>query len=61
MASWIAKGVELGWLVDPYARQVHVYMPGAPPRIESGDRIAGSGPVESFILDLNEVWSCYEA
>lgn len=60
MESWVANGVKLGWLVDPYARQVHVYTQGSSPRIESGDQIAGSGPVEGFVLDLNEVWSCYE-
>lgn len=61
MASWIANGVELGWLVDPCARQVHVYASDAAPRIEPGNHIAGSGPVEGFVLDLNEAWSCYEA
>ena len=23
--AWMANGVELGWLVDPYAREVHIY------------------------------------
>jgi Uma2 family endonuclease len=60
MESWIANGVQLGWLVDPYARQVHVYAPGVEPRVEMGTSVAGSGPVEGFVLDLTEVWSCYE-
>jgi Uma2 family endonuclease len=60
MESWIANGVELGWLVDPYARQVYVYALNASPRIESGSSVAGSGPAEGFVLDLQEVWSCYE-
>ncbi|MGA7341735.1 MAG: Uma2 family endonuclease [Terracidiphilus sp.] len=60
MEAWIANGVQLGWLIDPYARQVHVYQPGASPRIGLEGRIAGSGPVEGFVLDLEEVWRCYE-
>ena len=60
MEAWIANGVQLGWLVDPYAKQVHVYAPGAAPSIESGSQVSGSGPVQGFVLDLEEVWCCYE-
>lgn len=60
MESWLANGVKLGWLVDPYARQVHVYEAGATPPIETGNAIAGSGSVEGFILDAQEVWRCFE-
>lgn len=61
MEAWMANGVELGWLVDPYAREVHVYEAGvAAPRIETGSHLAGSGPVDGFVLDLDEIWRCYE-
>ncbi|MGB6687909.1 MAG: Uma2 family endonuclease [Terracidiphilus sp.] len=60
MESWIANGVQLGWLVDPSTKQVHIYEPGASPRLESGNNIAGKGPVDGFVLDLEEVWRCYE-
>lgn len=61
MEAWMANGVEVGWLVDPYAREVHIYETGASaPRIEKGTHAAGSGPVEGFVLDLAEVWRCYE-
>jgi len=61
MDAWMANGVEVGWLVDPYAREVHIYEAGAAaPRIEKGTHAAGSGPVEGFVLDLAEVWRCYE-
>lgn len=56
----MANGVQLAWLIDPEARQVHVYAQGAAPRIESGLAVAGSGPIEGFVLDLQEVWRCYE-
>lgn len=61
MEAWKANGVELGWLVDPYTRQVHIYESGtAAPRIENGTQVAGSGPVAGFVLDLEEIWRCYE-
>ena len=57
----VANGVELGWLVDPYAREVHIYESGAAsPRIEKGTQVAGSGPVAGFVLCLEEIWLCYE-
>jgi Uma2 family endonuclease len=60
MDAWIANGVQLGWLIDPYAKAVHIYEPGVVPRIETGPQVAGSGPVAGFILDLEEIWRCYE-
>jgi Uma2 family endonuclease len=60
METWIANGAELAWLIDPDAKQVHVYAQGNAPRVESGSTVAGSGPVDGFVLDLQEVWRCYE-
>ncbi len=60
MEAWIANGAKLGWLIDPRTRQVHIYEPGKPPRVERGKKVAGNGPVEGFVLDLAPVWECYE-
>jgi Uma2 family endonuclease len=60
MEDWMANGVQVGWLIDPYARQVHLYQAGEAPRIESGDAVSGTGPVAGFVLDLTEVWRCYD-
>lgn len=60
MVKWIANGVELTWLIDPDQKQVHVYSQSSAPRVESGSSVAGSGPVDGFVLDLEEVWRCYE-
>lgn len=60
MEKWIANGAQLAWLVDPKSRSVHVYEAGKKPRIETGDTVSGAGPVEGFILDLNEVLSNYQ-
>jgi Uma2 family endonuclease len=59
MQDWMANGVQLGWLVDPNTRAVYIYEPGKEPRKETGEQIAGSGPVEGFVLDLTEVWASY--
>jgi Uma2 family endonuclease len=60
MEAWISNGAQLGWLIDPRNRQVHIYEPGKPPRVESGAKASGSGPVDGFVLDLTAVWACYE-
>jgi Uma2 family endonuclease len=57
--AWIANGVRLAWLIDPYDKSVHVYEHGEGPRVESGGRVVGSGPIEGFVLDLERVWRCY--
>ncbi|MBV8629984.1 MAG: Uma2 family endonuclease [Silvibacterium sp.] len=32
MEQWIANGAQLGWLIDPRKRQIHIYEPGKAPR-----------------------------
>ena len=59
MEAWIANGAEVGWLVDPYERRVAVYEAGRDAHVETGLTVAGSGPVEGFVLDLEEVWRCF--
>jgi len=61
MQDWIANGVKLAWLIDPYKRQVTEYRPGSPLRNHSGSSVEGSGPVEGFTLDLSKVWRFYES
>jgi Uma2 family endonuclease len=60
MERWIENGATLGWLIDPYKQQVHVYEPGAQAAVVSGKAVHGKGPVEGFTLDLDELWRCYE-
>lgn len=60
MRRWIENGVQLAWMVDPYARTVTIYEAGGEVRSESGSEVAGSGPVEGFVLELADVWRCYQ-
>ena len=59
MARWIDGGVEVAWLVDPVARKVEIYRRGDEPKKTISDSlsISGDGPVEGFILQLEEVWA----
>jgi Uma2 family endonuclease len=57
MEAWLVNGVQLGWLIDPYKQNVWIYEAGESPRLETGDSIAGTGPVEGFVLELADVWS----
>ncbi len=60
MERWLENGVSLGWMIDPYKKKVYVYEPGREISVVSGKAILGSGPVEGFVLDLDELWRCYE-
>jgi len=60
MEEWIANGAQLGWLIDPYERNVLIYEPGKKPFAATNDKVTGTGPVEGFVLDLKAVWDLYE-
>ena len=58
MQIWMANGVELGWMIDAGRRRVYVYRGSGQPRVvASVDSIAGEGPVEAFVLPLEEIWA----
>lgn len=60
MERWIENGASLGWLIDPYEKKVYVYEAGAETATVSGNALQGTGPVDGFTLDLEELWRCYE-
>ena len=60
MERWMENGVALGWLIDPYKKRVYVYEPACKAVAVSGKMVQGSGPVEGFTLDLDELWRRYE-
>ena len=58
MRLWAANGVELGWLIDADNRCVYVYRETAEPRlVNNAESISGEGPVEGFVLPLQEIWA----
>ncbi len=59
MELWVKNGATVAWMVDPYRKTVTIYASGrAAP--ESGLTVAGTGPVEGFVIEAAEVWHCYE-
>ena len=57
MCEWIENGAELGWLIDPDRRTVHIYRPAQEPQELVGiGTLPGEGPVHGFQLELEEIW-----
>jgi Uma2 family endonuclease len=56
MQRYIAAGVLLAWLIDPFERTVSIYRPSREPEVlVNPTSVAGEGPVEGFVLDLKGV------
>ena len=53
MEEWIACGVALGWLIDPFLRQVHVYRPDAAPEaLDDPETVSGEPELPGFIFNV---------
>lgn len=44
MVDYIANGALLGWLIDPYQRQVHIYRPGVAPHVLNDPEAVSADP-----------------
>jgi Uma2 family endonuclease len=56
MREYIQNGARLGWLLDPAARRVYVYRPGAPvERLDGPTTVSGDPILPGFVLDLREI------
>jgi Uma2 family endonuclease len=57
MAEYIENGAQLGWLIDPLDRRVHIYSPGARPQtLENPAEVPGEPLLRSFRLDVTSIW-----
>ncbi len=53
LVEYLDNGVELGWIIDPLLKQVHIYATGQPVQIlDQPTSVGGTGCVEGFVLDL---------
>jgi Uma2 family endonuclease len=60
MEDWIANGVLVAWMIDPYKREAWIYRPGMKSVRTALETLAGEGPVKGFELNLARVWKRFE-
>ena len=54
MEEWLAYGVALGWLIDPFLRQVHIYRPGVPPEVlNDPETVSGDPELSGFVFNVH--------
>lgn len=57
MEEYIENGAQLGWLIDPMKRNIHVYRQGAEPDVLNDTaEISGEPVLQGFVLRLAEIW-----
>ncbi len=57
MATWIANGAQLAWMIDPYAATISIYTPGKPVEVlERPDSVEAGWPVAGFRLTTSGIW-----
>jgi Uma2 family endonuclease len=57
MEEYIANGAQLGWLIDPLEKRLHVYRPLAQVEtLDNPESAAGDPVLKGFVLDLREIW-----
>jgi Uma2 family endonuclease len=57
MQEYLDNGAQLGWLLDPLTRRVHVYLPQRPAEIlEAPNTVSADPLLPGFVLDLRKIW-----
>ena len=55
MAEYITNGALLGWLIDPYNQQVHIYRPDAAPEVlDDPESVSGESVLPEFVFDVRK-------
>ncbi len=53
MDEYIAHGARLGWLIDPFRRQAHIYRPGAEPvTLDDPEQLSGETELPGFAFNV---------
>jgi Uma2 family endonuclease len=61
MEEYCQNGAQLGWLIDPVSKCVHIYRPDAAPEIlENPATLSGEPLLRGFVLDLAKIWAAME-
>lgn len=62
MEGWLHFGAQLGWLIDPEARTVSIYRPGAAvEELKRPTRVGGDPLLSGFEVDFDPIWQMIEA
>ena len=57
MEEYVSNGAELGWLIDPLERKVHIYHPSAVPEVlDDPKEVCGKPLLKGFVLDVQTLW-----
>jgi Uma2 family endonuclease len=57
MEEYLANGVRLGWLLDPFSRKVYIYRPARPvEELKDPATVSGEEVLPSFTLNVPPVW-----
>jgi Uma2 family endonuclease len=58
MAEYIETGASLGWLIDPFKRQVYIYEPDHEVvTLDNPETVSADPLLPGFTLNLTELWS----
>jgi Uma2 family endonuclease len=61
MEEYCANGAQLGWLLDPVNKSVHIYRPDAAPQIlDNPDTVSGEPLLRNFVLAVPKIWAAME-
>ena len=58
LEQWMANGVRLGWLIDPFEARVWIYREGEdePELLEQPDTLSGEDVMVGLTVDLTRIW-----
>ena len=57
MEEYMENGAQLGWLIDPIERKVHIYQPDEPPKVLTDPASVSGDPVlAGFTLQMRAIW-----
>ncbi|MCP4110681.1 MAG: Uma2 family endonuclease [Desulfobacteraceae bacterium] len=57
MQEYINNGTQLGWLIDPTHKTIHIYTPDkAAECLENPENILGDPVLQGFVLNLHDIW-----
>ena len=61
MEEYLANGAQLGWLLDPIAKCVHVYRSNVSVQVlQHAKNLSGEPVLPGFTLDVPQIWAAME-